>query len=394
MGGGAGMATEQPMVPGAVDPGPVRERMHFPFVAVPHEIYRYLAAGLLDRDDVSAYWYLTDCIDNPRRPEFPGTRRMAEELHMDRHKAQRHIDRLVQLRLITRRHTRPHGPVFYERHTPVPAESWGGGVQTHPRVGRKRTPGGGVQTHPRVGSTETPGVGSADTPPWGAQAPPHGRDRDLETEKAASASPIAPTDSTPPTSAHGQPRYRRTGGGGDLASLPEHEAADRLLSRKSFQNVLRQLGTGTVVGREAAVLLLADPDFRAGRLESEAGKFLTLVRRVMDEHDSGRDRAAREAESRARARETQIQMLRDYLRKWADGGMTAGELYQAARSFVDGDDNLRVDPNELAGLVAEFVPADRTEPTQPGVDVEQLRAEARAKLTRGRKTPPGKGVTA
>ena len=132
------------------DSGRVTERMDFGFAAIPHEIRRYIESGLLRPTDLVVYWEIVDCINNPARAEFPGTRQVSEFLRIRRHSAQDSLARLQALRLITRHQDYPNGPVRYERHPPRAAAAWladpqcpadpRGGVPADPRVGSRRTP--------------------------------------------------------------------------------------------------------------------------------------------------------------------------------------------------------------------------------------------------------------
>jgi len=214
------------------DAGQVSEKMAFNFVAIPHELFRYVDRGLIKPDDVTVYWYITDCIGNPKRPDFPGSREAARFLQRRRHDVQASIARLERYQLIRRKQRRHGAPVHYERWTPPSADSW-------PEPEPKSGPHPGSPRDPRLGSgrtppTPTPG-GPSDPTPGGPSDPTRGpvephlasdgpppSGRDLRPEKGRQDPSVSQSLRSSPAGADG-----RTDGLKALARRPGIRVAAR-----------------------------------------------------------------------------------------------------------------------------------------------------------------------
>ena len=167
------------------------------------------------------------------------------------------------------------------------------------------------------------------------------------------------------------------------ASLPVEDPAAALIARATFRRVTRQLHATRTQARRAAEDLLAHPDYRAGRVESEPGLYLVLLSRVLAADEAGADRAAREAAARASAAQAERELLVRYMREWAAGGMDAAALLAAARGYVADRPDTGLSGADLASLAADIAGAAPAGPTSKRLavtDARSLFAAARDQL--------------
>ncbi len=156
-----------------------------------------------------------------------------------------------------------------------------------------------------------------------------------------------------------------------------------------MRRVIRQLHATQTQARRAAEAVLAHPDYRAGRVDSEPGLYLVLLAKVMADDEAGADRAAREAAARASAAQALRELLVRYMREWAAGGMdAAAALLAAARGYLADRPDPGLTDADLASLAADIAGAAPAPAGQPSkrlavTDARSLFRAARQSLGGG-----------